>query len=82
MMIVAVNDAAAAWVYMAKGAILPIIVVPTVLGITIGARIGARLAVRARPRIIRYIVLAVLLLSAILDIYKGLAGLGYVPKLF
>ena len=82
MMIVAVNDAAAAWVYMAKGAILPIIVVPTVLGITIGVRIGARLAVRARPRIIRYIVLAVLLLSAILDIYKGLAGLGYVPKLF
>ncbi len=82
MMIITVNDAAAAWVYLSRGAILPMIVVPSVLGITIGARIGAKLAVRARPRIVRYIVLGVMLLAAVLDIYKGLAGLGYVPKLF
>ena len=78
MMIIAVNDAAAAWVYLANGAILPIIVIPSVIGITIGARIGAKLAVKARPKVVRYIVLAVMMLAAILDIYKGLAGLGYI----
>jgi len=82
MMIITVNDAAAAWVYLSKGAILPMIVIPSVVGITIGARIGAKLAVVARPRIVKYVVLAVMLLAAVLDIYKGLAGLGYVPKMF
>ncbi len=78
MMIITVNDAAAAWVYLSRGAILPIIVIPSVIGITIGARIGARLAVIARPRIVRYVVLAVMLMAAVLDILKGLKGLGYV----
>lgn len=82
MMIITVNDAAAAWVYMSKGAVLPVIVIPSVVGITIGARIGAKLAVRARPKIVRYVVLAVMLMAAVLDIYKGLAGLDYVPKMF
>ncbi len=82
MMIITINDAAAAWVYLARGAVLPLIVIPSVIGITIGARIGAKIAVRARPKVVRYVVLAVMLLAAVLDIYKGLAGLGYVPKYF
>lgn len=76
MLIIAVNDAAAAWVYLANGAILPIIVIPSVLGITIGARIGARVAAKAKPRLVRYLVLAIMLLAAVLDITKGLSGLG------
>jgi len=82
MLIVAVNDAAAAWVYLSKGAVLPMIIVPSVIGITLGARIGAKLAIKAKPKVIRYIVLAIMLIAAFLDIYKGLSGLGYVPKLF
>ncbi len=82
MMIITVNDAAAAWVYLSRGAVLPIIVIPSVIGITIGARIGARLAVVARPRIVRYVVLAVMLMAAVLDILKGLKGLGYVQLPF
>ena len=76
MLIIAVNDAAAAWVYLANGAILPIIVIPSVLGITIGARIGARVAAKAKPRLVRHLVLAIMLLAAVLDITKGLSGLG------
>jgi len=78
MLIISVNDAAAAWVYLANGAILPVIVIPSVLGITIGARIGARVAARARPRLVRYLVLAIMLLAAVLDIIKGLSGLGVI----
>jgi len=76
MAIITVNDAAAAWIYMAKGAVLPLIVVPSVLGISIGARIGAWLAVRVKPAFIKYLVLSIMLFAALLDIYKGLHGLG------
>ena len=78
MAIITVNDAAAAWIYMAKGAILPLIVVPSVVGISIGARIGALIAVKAKPKVIKYLVLAIMLFAALLDIFKGLHGLGIV----
>ena len=77
MVIIALNDSAALWVYIAKGAVLPLIVVPSILGVTIGARIGAAIAEKVRPRIIRVAVLAIMLFAALLDIEKGLSGLGY-----
>lgn len=78
MVIIALNDSAALWVYIAKGAVLPLIVVPSILGVTIGARIGAAIAEKVRPRIIRVAVLAIMLFAALLDIEKGLSGLGYI----
>jgi uncharacterized membrane protein YfcA len=77
MLIIGINDAAATWVYLARGAILPIIVIPT-----IGARIGARIAVRARPALVRYFVLGIMFIAAALDIVKGLGGLGFIPRFF
>ncbi|MBX6422709.1 sulfite exporter TauE/SafE family protein [Thermosulfurimonas sp. F29] len=74
MAIIMVN-AAAIWVYMAKGATLPLIVVPAVLGITIGARVGAWLTVRVKPAFIKYLVLGIMLLAAILNVIKALKGL-------
>jgi hypothetical protein len=78
MLIITLNDSAALWVYIAKGAVLPLIIVPSVMGVTIGARIGAMIAERVRPRIIRLAVLAIMLLAAVLDIQKGLAGLDII----
>ena len=78
MLIITVNDAAAAWVYLANGAVLPMIVIPSVIGISIGSRIGARIAVKARPKFVRYLVMGVMLLAAVLDIQKGLSGLGVI----
>jgi len=75
MTIIAINDAAAAWIYLAKGAVLPLIVVPSVLGITIGARIGAKLAVKAKPAFVKILVMGIMLLAAALNIVKGLKGL-------
>jgi len=75
MAIISVNDAAAAWIYISKGAVLPLIVIPSVLGISIGARIGAKLAVKAKPVFVKYLVMSVMLLAAILNIIKGLKGL-------
>lgn len=78
MSIIAVNSAAASWVYMAKGAILPFICIPSVVGISIGARIGAKLATRIKPLFVKYLVMGIMLFAAILDILKGLGGLSIV----
>ncbi len=78
MAIIAVNDAAASWVYIAKGAMLPLICIPSVLGITIGARIGAKLVEKAKPLFIKYLVLGIMIFAAILDILKGLRGTGII----
>ncbi len=80
MLIIAVNTPAAAWVYLANGAILPMIVVPAVVGISLGARIGAKLALRAKPKMVRHMVMGILLVSGVLNIVKGLGGLGVIPK--
>lgn len=80
-LIITANSAVAAWVYLANGAVLPLIVVPSVAGIAIGARLGAAIAVKARPSIVRYLVMGILLLAALLDIVKGLGGLGLMPKI-
>ena len=75
MAIISVNDAAAAWIYISKGAVLPVIVIPSIIGISIGARIGARLAVRVKPAFVKYLVMAIMLLAAVLNIFKGIKGL-------
>jgi uncharacterized membrane protein YfcA len=82
MLIISMNDAAATWVYLARGAVLPIIVIPTTVAMTIGARIGAKIAVRARPSSVRYTVMAIMFAAAVLDIIKGLSGLDLIPKIF
>jgi hypothetical protein len=75
MGIITINDAAAAWVYLARGAVLPLIVIPCVIGITVGARIGARIAEKARPVYVKYIVLGVMLFAGATNIYKGMRNL-------
>ena len=80
-LIIAVNAAAPGWVYLANGAVLPLLVIPSIVGITLGAKLGCRIAVKAKPRAVRYLVMGIMLLSAVLDILKGLGGLGVIPKI-
>ena len=77
MALITVNSAAASWVYIASGAVLPLICVPSVLGMSIGARIGAKLAVKTKPLFIKYLIMAVMLFAAVIDIIKGLRGIGF-----
>jgi len=75
MAIITVNTSSASWVYLAKGAILPLICIPSIMGMSIGARVGAKLAAAAKPLIIKYLVMFIMLLAAVLDIVKGIHGL-------
>ena len=80
MAIISVNDAAACWIYLANGALLPLILIPAILGIYLGAKIGVKLAETAKPTFVRYLVMGILLSAGVIDIIKGLGGLGVIPK--
>ena len=64
-------DSSAAWVYLHSGAVLPIIVVPSMLGMMLGANIGARLLVVLRAALIRRLVIGLLLFAGIRALLKG-----------
>lgn len=66
-------DSSAAWVYLNKGAVLPIIAVPSVIGMMLGAKIGARL-LRVLPAArVRKLVMALLVFAGLRALLKGLA---------
>lgn len=64
-------DSSAAWVYLHRGAVLPMIAVPSVVGMMLGARIGARLLHRLDARVVRRLVLGVLLFAGVRALLKG-----------
>ncbi len=80
-MLIITANAPAIGIYLSKGAILPVVVVPSILGITIGARIGAKIAEIIRPSFVRWLVIGILFLAGVLNLIKGLEGLGYLPHL-
>jgi uncharacterized membrane protein YfcA len=62
----------AAWVYINKGAILPIVVVPSIIGMMMGALIGVRLLRVVKASAIRKMVIAMLLFAGLRALLKGL----------
>jgi uncharacterized membrane protein YfcA len=64
--------ASASWIYLARGAVLPAIVVPSILGVMLGAKVGAELLRVARPGIVRRVVLTLLVLAGARALLKGL----------
>jgi len=71
-LILSVVDTSAAWVYIHKGAVLPVLVAPAVVGVMLGAKVGARLLRIAPARIVRRIVIALLLVAGARALMKGL----------
>jgi len=69
--LLAIADTSAALIYMTRGALLPLIVVPSVLGIMLGAQIGSRILLRTRPVVIRRIVISVLVLAGLRALLRG-----------
>ena len=65
-------DSSAAWVYINQGAVLPMIAVPSVVGMMLGARIGARLLTVLKGSVIRRLVIGVLLFAGVRALLKGM----------
>jgi uncharacterized membrane protein YfcA len=68
--LLAASGSTAAWVYLHQGALLPLVVIPAVLGAMLG--MGARLLLWSPAAAIRYIVLALLLISGARAVLRGL----------
>ncbi|MGB9825492.1 MAG: sulfite exporter TauE/SafE family protein, partial [Desulfofundulus sp.] len=70
--LLSITDTSAAWVYLNQGAVLPLIVVPSIVGIMLGSLVGVRLLATAKPKVVKYLVIALLLASGLRSLLKGL----------
>jgi uncharacterized membrane protein YfcA len=70
-LVLSLVDSSAAWVYVNKGAVLPMIAVPSVIGMMLGAKIGARLLDVLKGSVIRRMVIGVLLFAGQRALLKG-----------
>ena len=71
--LLSITDTSAAWIYVNSGAVLPILVVPSIVGIMLGSIVGVRILARTRPAAIRTVVIVLLLFAASRALLKGLA---------
>lgn len=69
--LLSITDTSAAWIYFNRGAVMPIIVVPAVIGSMLGSRVGVKILAKTHPSSIRYIVIAMLLLAGLRAIAQG-----------
>ncbi len=73
--LLSITDTSAAWIYMNKGCVIPLIAVPSIIGLMFGSLVGVKLLSIAKPKFIRYMVIIVLMFAGFKAIDKGL-GLG------
>ncbi|MBW2467245.1 MAG: sulfite exporter TauE/SafE family protein [Deltaproteobacteria bacterium] len=70
--LLSITDTSAAWIYMNKGCVIPMMVVPSLIGIMLGSFVGVRILKVAKPAFIRWMVIAILGFAGIKALTKGL----------
>lgn len=70
--LLSITDTSAAWIYVNNGAVLPMMVVPSIIGIMLGSIVGVKILTRTKPAAIRYIVIVMLLFAGSRALLKGL----------
>jgi len=70
--LLSITDTSAAWVYMNNGAVLPLMVVPSVVGIMLGSFVGVKILAITKPALIRNLVIVVLGIAGAKALLKGL----------
>ncbi len=77
-LVIAFTTSPLIWMYYHGGALSPAVGVPAVLGIWVGTRLGVRLLSGARPKSVRRMVIALLLLAGVRSLLRGL-GVAWIP---
>lgn len=75
--LLSITDTSAAWIYVNQGAVIPMMVVPSLVGIMLGSFIGVRILRIAKPGFVRWIVIGLLLFAGAKALTKGL-GLPFI----
>lgn len=70
--LLSITDTSAAWIYVNNGAVLPMMVVPSIIGIMLGSIVGVRILAKTKPAAVRYIVIIMLLFAGLRALLKGL----------
>jgi uncharacterized membrane protein YfcA len=70
--LLSITDTSAAWIYMNRGCVIPLIGVPSIVGLMLGSLIGVKILAVAKPKMIRYMVIIVLFFAGLKAIDKGL----------
>lgn len=70
--LLSVTDTAAAWVYLNQGCVIPLMAIPSIMGLMLGSLVGVRLLAHAKPKFVRYMVIVVLFFSGVRALMKGL----------
>jgi len=70
--LLSITDTSAAWIYMNKGCVIPMMVIPSLIGIMLGSFIGVRILRVAKPAFIRWMVIAILAFAGAKALTKGL----------
>jgi uncharacterized membrane protein YfcA len=73
--LLSITDTSAAWIYMNQGCVIPMMVVPSLVGIMLGSFVGVKVLAVAKPKVIRWIVIVILAFAGIKALLKGL-GIG------
>ena len=70
--LLSITDTSAAWVYLNQGCVIPLMAIPSIIGLMMGSFVGVRLLAKAKPAFIRYMVIGVLLFAGGKALAKGL----------
>lgn len=70
--LLSITDTSAAWIYLNSGAVLPMIVVPSVVGIMLGSIVGVKILARTKPKAIKWLVIGLLAFAGLRALLKGL----------
>ena len=75
--LLSITDTSAAWIYLNQGCVIPMMVVPSLVGIMLGSFIGVRILRVTKPAFVRWIVIVLLLFAGAKAFTKGL-GLPFI----
>jgi uncharacterized protein len=70
--LLSITDTSAAWIYMNNGAVLPMMVAPSIIGIMLGSIVGVKILAKAKPKAIKWMVIGLLLFAGLRALLKGL----------
>jgi uncharacterized membrane protein YfcA len=73
--LLSITDTSAAWIYLNQGCVIPMMVVPSLVGIMLGSFVGVRLLAVTKPTVVRWIVIGMLAFAGVKAFLKGL-GIG------
>jgi uncharacterized membrane protein YfcA len=72
--LLSITDTSAAWIYMNNGCVIPLMVVPSIIGIMLGSFVGVRLLKLAKPSFVRWMVIGILAFAGLKALQKGIFG--------